>query len=136
MSCLSKMELDVEYNLARQVSQFVNHDKLWEHEEVQVDKLSLTKYQCPCNNCHESKVLLWSTIKQHLQKFGCDDYFIKSILVSINNSLFFICFHYNVSKNIDKVIHYIVVVVVGQTTPICGICNEFIPKGFYCWFPN
>jgi hypothetical protein len=34
-------------------------------------------------------------------------------LVSINNSLFCIWFHYNVSKNIDKVIHYIVVAIVG-----------------------
>jgi hypothetical protein len=41
------MELDVENNQAKQVSQFVNHDKLWEPEEVQVDKLGLTKYQCP-----------------------------------------------------------------------------------------
>jgi hypothetical protein len=48
-----------------------------------------------------------------LRKFGRDDLFIQSILVSINSSLFFIWFHYNVSKNIDKVIHYIVVVVVG-----------------------
>jgi hypothetical protein len=38
------MELDVEDNLARQVSQFVNHDKLWEHEKVQDNKLGLTKY--------------------------------------------------------------------------------------------
>ncbi len=88
MFCLSKMELDVEDNPTRKVSQFVNHDKLWEHEEVQVDKLGLTKYQCPCNKCHGSKVLLRSTIKQHLQKFGCDDLFTQSILVSINNSLF------------------------------------------------
>jgi hypothetical protein len=82
------MELDVEDNLARQVSQFVNHDQLWEHEEIQVDKLGLTKYQCPCNNCHGSKVLLWSTIRQHLQKFGHDDFFTQFILVSINGSLF------------------------------------------------
>jgi hypothetical protein len=84
------MELDVENNPIRQVSQFVNHDKLWEHEEVQADKLGLTKYQCPCNKCHGSKVLLRSTIKQHLKKFGHDDFFIQSILVSINSSLFFI----------------------------------------------
>jgi hypothetical protein len=107
------MELDVKDNLARQVSQFVNHDKMWEHEEVQADKLGLTEYQCPCNNCHGSKVLIWSIIKQHLQKFGSDDFFIQFILVSINSSLFFILFHYNVSKNIDKVIHYIVVVAIG-----------------------
>jgi hypothetical protein len=37
------MELDVENNPTRQVSQFVNHDKLWEHEEVQVIKLGHTK---------------------------------------------------------------------------------------------
>jgi len=88
VSCLSKMELDVEDNRTRQVSQFVNHDKLWEHEEVQVDKLGLIEYQCPFNNYHGSKVLLWSTIKQHLRKFGRDDFFTKSILVSINSSLF------------------------------------------------
>jgi len=88
VSCLSKMELDVENNPTRQVSQFVNHDKLWEHEEVQVNKLGLTKYQCPCNNYHGSKVRLWSTIKQHLRKFGRDDLFTHSILVSINSSLF------------------------------------------------
>jgi hypothetical protein len=55
------MELDVEDNPARQVSQFFNHDKLWECEEVQVNKVGFTKYQCPCN-CHGSKVLLQSTI--------------------------------------------------------------------------
>ncbi len=44
MSCLSKMELHVEDNPTRQVSQFVNHDKLWEHEQVQVDKLGFTEY--------------------------------------------------------------------------------------------
>jgi hypothetical protein len=52
------MELDVENNPIKQVSQFVNHDKLLEDEEVQADKLGLTKYQCPCNKCHGSKVLL------------------------------------------------------------------------------
>jgi hypothetical protein len=82
------MELHVEDNPTRQVSQFVNHDKLWEHEQVQVDKLGFTEYQCPCNNCHGSKVLLWSTIKQHLQKFGDDNFFTQSILVNNNNSLF------------------------------------------------
>ncbi len=90
MSCLSKMELDVEDNPTRQVSQLVNHDKPWEHEEVQADKLGFVEYQCPCNKCHGSKVLLWSTIKQHLQTFGCDDFFIQYILASINSSLFFI----------------------------------------------
>jgi hypothetical protein len=63
------MELHVEDNPARQVSRFVNHDKLWEHEDVQADKLGLIEYQCPCNNCHGSKVLFGSTIKQHLQNF-------------------------------------------------------------------
>jgi hypothetical protein len=42
MSCLSKMELDVEDNPTRQVSQFVNHDKFWELERVQANKLGLT----------------------------------------------------------------------------------------------
>jgi hypothetical protein len=36
------MELDVEDNPTRQVSQPVNHDKLWEHEEIQANKLGLT----------------------------------------------------------------------------------------------
>jgi len=102
------MELDVEDNPTRQVSQFVNHDKPWEHEEVQAYKLGFIEYQC--NKCHGSKVLLQSTIK-HLQTFGCDDFFTQYILASINSSLFCIWSHYNVSKNIDKVIHYIVVVV-------------------------
>jgi hypothetical protein len=59
------MELDVEDNPTKQVSQFVNHDKLWEREEVQVNELGLMEYQCPWNSRRGSKVLLWSTIKQH-----------------------------------------------------------------------
>jgi hypothetical protein len=59
------MELDVEDNPTKQVSQFVNHDKLWEREEVQVNELGLMEYQCPWNNRRGSKVLLRSTIKQH-----------------------------------------------------------------------
>ena len=60
-------------------------ERLQEMEEREANDRGLTKYVCPCNQCHGGgRPVLRSTIRKHLRTNGRDPFYNKSILVSIN----------------------------------------------------
>jgi hypothetical protein len=40
-------------NTGGHIPKITNHEKLWEHEQIQPNGIGLIDYQCFCNNCHQ-----------------------------------------------------------------------------------
>jgi hypothetical protein len=40
-------------NTGGHILKITNHEKLWEHEQIQPNGLGLIEYQCFCNNCNK-----------------------------------------------------------------------------------
>ena len=105
---------------------------LWDMEEKEADRQHLKSYACPCKKCMGAKVLLRKTIRKHLQQYGRDPEFKKSILVCMvdvtNNFAFFFI---NVFMGCYLVAYDIAFQHVGNKETLCACRNN------YCFaFPN
>jgi hypothetical protein len=60
-----------------QMQRYLNMDvkKLFEVEDLEANKQSLTSYECLCMCCHDVKTQNCSTTKRHLRQHGRDPYF-------------------------------------------------------------